>query len=257
MKIQQFKGIRQPLTPEQQDQKLKDVGKLYEKQFLREMMKQMRATVGEEGGFIPAGQAEKIFRGQLDEEYVEKWGDKGGIGLADMIHKQLVEKYGAQLGIKPQETRPMGPIKIDGPNASKGAIQIEHPNANHFMPMDESSNARGASGPSPMTLKSLKTTMRYDLQKAALGDNEVTAPWSGTLLGVKSLSADENLLEMAHDNGLKSQMVFRGQLDRGMAGELQPAKLQAGMEIQAGQRLGLLSPEAKTFFWTVDVTDSL
>ncbi len=257
MKIQQFKGVRQPLTPEQQDQKLKDVGKLYEKQFLREMMKQMRATVGEDSSFMPAGQAEKIFRGQLDEEYVEKWGDKGGIGLGDMIHKQLVEKYGAQLGIKPQETRPMGPIKIDGPNASKGAIQIERSQAGQFVPVGESSKQQTSPGPSAAALKSLKTTVRYDLQKAALGDNEVTAPWSGTLLGVKNLGGDQNLLEMAHDNGLKSQMVFRGQLDRGMAGELQPAKLQAGTEIQAGQRLGLLSPEAKTFFWTVDVTDSL
>src|SRR5689334_1125052 len=115
MKIQQFKAVRQPLTAEQQDQKLKDVGKLYEKQFLREMMKQMRSTVGEESGFMPTGQAEKIFRGQLDEEYVEKWGDRGGIGLGDMIYKQLIEKYGAQLGIKPQEMRPAGPIKINGP----------------------------------------------------------------------------------------------------------------------------------------------
>jgi len=233
MKIQQFKAVRQPLTPEQHDQKLQDVAKLYEKQFLREMMKQMRATVHEEGGFIPISSAEKIFRGQLDEQYVENWGDKGGIGLADMIHKQLLEKYGPQLGIRPQPMRPMGPIKIDEKNTLHNPLKVQ----------------AGAAGPA----RPAKTTMQYDLQNAALADSEVTAPWGGTLLGVKKLNADEHLFEMAHDNGLKSQMVFRGQVEK----ELQPSKMQVGTEIQAGQRLGLLSPEAKSFFWTVDVADSL
>jgi flagellar protein FlgJ len=248
MKIQQFKNIHQQAsTPEQVDQGVRDAAKQMEGQFLREMVRQMRSTVSEDGGFIPTSSAEKIFREQLDEQYVEKWGDKGGIGLADLIHDQIIDKYGAMMGLRPQESRPMGPIKIDNQKSSHGALKIENPNANHFIPMDT------ASGPSPDKLKSLKTTMRFDLQKAALEDNGVTAPWSGTLLGVKDLSADEHLLEMAHDNGLKSQMVFRGRLEK----DLQPSQLKPGAEIQAGQRLGLLSPEAKSFFWTVDVNASL
>jgi peptidoglycan hydrolase FlgJ len=233
MKIQQFKAVRQPLTPEQQDQKLQEVAKLYEKQFLREMMKQMRATVPEGGGFIPTSNAEKIFREQLDQEYVENWGERGGVGLADMVHKQLLEKFGPMLGIRPKMEVPTGPIKIDEKSQLTNPLKVQTAQAGGTRPM--------------------KTTMQYDLQKAALADHNVTAPWAGTLLGVKKIGADEHLLEMSHDNGLKSQMVFRGQ----MATELQPSKLQAGTEIQAGQRLGLLSPEAKSFFWTVDVTDSL
>ncbi len=231
MKIQQFKAVRQPLTPEQQDQKLREVGELYEKQFLREMVKQMRSTVNDEGGMLPTSNAEKIFREQLDQEYVEKWGAKGGIGLADVIHKQLREKYGAMLGINPQMAKPAGPIKIDEKHQIPNAVKVQ----------------------SPLAAKANSTTFQFDLQKAALADSDVTAPWSGSLLGIKSLSQDEHVLEMAHDNGLKSRMVFRGQLEK----ELQPSKMQAGAEIQAGQRLGLLSPEAKSFFWTVDGTGSL
>ncbi len=237
MKIQQFKPVRQPLTPEQQDQKLREVGELYEKQFLREMMKQMRSTIDDGGGMLPTSSAEKIFREQLDQEYVEKWGDRGGLGLADVIHQQLREKFGAMLGLR-QDAKPMGPIKIDAKSQLNNPLKIQ--------------NGQASSPTRPG-----KTTIQYDLQKAALGDNEVTSPWSGTLTGIKKLNADENVLELAHDNGLKSQLVFRGQIEKVMEKDLQPSKLQVGAEIQAGQRLGLLSPEAKSFFWTVDATDSL
>ncbi|MEZ0391268.1 MAG: rod-binding protein [Pseudobdellovibrionaceae bacterium] len=234
MKIQNYKNLRQPPTPEEHNQKLKDVSQLYEKQFLREMMKQMRATVSDEGGMIPTSNAEKIFREQLDHEYVEKWGDRGGIGLADMIHQQLLEKLGPALGITQRPVRPQGPIQIDEKSLQMNPLKLHQPK-------DSPTSQTG------------KTTIQYDLQKAALESPDVSSPWKGSLLGVKQLNQDEQLVELLHDNGLKSQLVFRGQLEK----NLQAAQLKPGAEIQAGQRLGLLSPEAKSFFWTVDVADSL
>ena len=233
MKIQNYKNLRQPPTPEQHNEKLQHVSKLYEKQFLREMMKAMRGTVTE-GGFMPANHAEKIFREQLDDEYVEKWGDQGGIGLAKMIHEQLLDKLGPALGIRPAPQRPVGPIKIDERSTQHNPLRVR------------AAETAGAGKPS-------KVVVQYDLQKAALEDKSVSAPWAGTLLGVKKLSEDESLVEMEHDNGLKSQLVFKGQIEK----DLQPANMKPGTEIQAGQRLGLLSPEAKSFFWNVDVSDSL
>lgn len=231
MKIQQYKNLRQPPTPEEHNQKLKDVSKLYEKQFLREMMKGMRGTVTE-GGFVKTSNAEKIFREQLDHEYVEKWGDQGGIGLAEMIHAQLLEKLGPALGIKPHPLKPQGPIQIDEKSLQQNPLKL-HP---------ELSSARSS-----------KSTLQFDLQKAALKNQQVSAPWQGSVLGIQSLQDDGLMIELAHDNGLKSQMVFRGSLEKNLQGEL----LKPGAEIQAGQRLGLLSPEAKSFFWTVDVADSI
>ena len=78
------------------DKQLKDVAALYEKQFLREMVKQMRSTVSE-SELMPTGFAEKYYREQLDHQYVESWGDTGGIGLGKMIYDQLLDRYGAQL----------------------------------------------------------------------------------------------------------------------------------------------------------------
>ena len=91
--------LRKTISAEELNQKLKDVGQMYEKQFLRELVKAMRTTVPE-SDFMKKTQAEQIFQEQLDHQLVEHWGDRGGIGLGDMISKQLVEKYGKNTGGK-------------------------------------------------------------------------------------------------------------------------------------------------------------
>jgi flagellar protein FlgJ len=214
-----FKPLRQPLTPEQQDAKLKDVGKLYEKHFLREMVKAMRGTVSE-GGFIKSSQGEKIFKDQLDQEYVEKWGDKGGIGLADLIHQQLIQKYGTQLGISSPIAKPRGPLPLD-----EKTTFLAQP----FKPQVASQ-------------KKFNMEFLRDLDSPSLGISSVRMPWEGKLMNSTRLGADEYMLDLAHDNGLKSQIVFKGQPLAGLRGQ----------ELQAGDRIGLLSPEARAFFWNVE-----
>lgn len=212
-----FQKLRQMMTPEQQDQKLKHVSELYEKQFLREMMKAMRSTV-HESGFIKASQAEKIFSEQLDQEYVEKWGAKGGIGLADMIHNQLLDKYGAQLGIRPAVQKPMGPIKLD-----------------------EKSNFRPKVTAAPANSELQKMSFEFFKEEGANGEpTELSMPWSGKLLGQYRLDQDENILHFEHDNGLQSSLSFRG-----VAKTLKPQTA-----IEAGEKLGVLNPEATKFVWS-------
>lgn len=213
-----FQKISQTRTPEQQDKKLREVGELYEKQFLREMVKAMRGTVSE-GGFIKANHAEKIFREQLDHEYVEKWGAKGGIGLADLIHQQLVDKYGPQLGIRPRIDRPQGPLPLD-------------------IKSNYTAKTLGADA------NSAKVSMQFskDMDEPSLGITTLKMPWQGKLLDSTKLGADEYLLNVAHGNGLKSQFVFRGQTYPGVMGQ----------DLEAGESIGLLSPEARAFFWNVE-----
>ncbi len=78
--------------------KMRDVAELYEKQFLRDMVKQMRSTVPTTDMF-KSSFAETYYREQLDQQYVESWGDKGGIGMGDMIYNELLEKYGPRMGL--------------------------------------------------------------------------------------------------------------------------------------------------------------
>lgn len=209
-------GLSQP-QQKSTDEKLHEVSQMYEKHFLGEMMKAMRSTV-HESGFLKTNQAEKIFRDQLDQEYVSKWGDKGGIGLADLIYKQMVEKYGVQMGLKAPVQKPQGPL----PLSEKDQFTAK--------PFHQKKNTENLS---------FRFDKSVQVNPAANKPMDVTSPWDGVLAAKKTLMTGETLLEVEHDNGLKSQLVFKG-----VAGSAAP-----GQKIQAGETLGLLSPEAKTFFW--------
>ena len=73
------------------------------------MVKAMRSTVHKDDGFLPTNMAENIFSEQLDQQYVEKWADKGGIGLADMIYNQMHERMFPQHNLAP----PAGPLPLN------------------------------------------------------------------------------------------------------------------------------------------------
>lgn len=207
--------------PEQKapEQKLREVSDMYEKHFLREMMKAMRSTV-KEGGFIQSNQAEKIFREQLDDQYVEKWGERGGIGLSNMIYDQLMNKFGVMMGIKAPVTKPVGPLAMDE-KSNYTAKPFQHPG------------------------KKQAVSYKFDVPPNAgppASPGSVSAPWDGVLLGKKNLADDQTMVEIEHDNGLRSQLVFKGGL----------SKVSTGEKLQAGDTLGFLSPEARALYWTIE-----
>lgn len=217
MKIERMRPMRQRNTPEELNQKLKDVSKEWEKQYLRQMTKAMRSTVTE-GGLIKTGQAEQIFREQLDDEYVNKWGDSGGIGFGDLIYKQLLEKYGPSMGITEDVQKPRGPIPLEKQNQFKLSKSPENIQRN------------------------LNLQFMQELQKPEMSVTELTMPWSGSVLGTKRISPEEYLLEVLHDNGLKSRLSFKGSVEPGLDGK----------KIQAGQKIGYLSPEASFVNWGIE-----
>ncbi len=221
MEVKRFTSLRQTVTPEMQDQKLKEVAQLYEKQFLREMVKSMRSTV-HESGFIKSNQAEQIFKEQLDHEYVEKWGQKGGIGLADMIYNQLLDKYGEALGIRRLD-HPKGPIQF----SEKDKIILKD------------------------SQKQASTASRFEFQSLnGFQNREVTSPWPGEIKKMYSLDVENHFMEIFHkDLGFSSELHFKG------INSLQSNGLKEGDPVLAGQRLGLLSPEARRLFWNINPTE--
>lgn len=213
--------MRRPV-PKSPEVKLREVSDMYEKHFLREMTKAMRSTV-HESGFIKSNQAEKIFREQLDEHYVEKWSERGGIGFSDLIYKQLIEKFGAQLGIKAAVEKPKGPLPVN--NAGYRARPFQHPGR-------------------PTSTMSYRIDVAPEIQGGLPrpGSRDVKAPWAGAFGAVKVLDDQSLQVDIEHDNGLKSQVVFKGTL----------SKLSTGQKVQAGDTLGFLSSEAKSIYWTVE-----
>lgn len=211
--------------PEQKsaEEKLRDVADMYEKHFLREMMKSMRTTVSP-SGLIKQNQAEKIFQEQLDDKNVDSWGDRGGIGLSNLIYNQLIEKFGERMGIKMPVAKPQGPLPLDE-KSSFTARTFQHPGKRQSM--------------------SYRIDRRNTTGKVLQQDNSIKAPWDGTLGEIKTMADSQTMVKVEHDNGLKSQLVFTGEV----------SKLSTGQKLQAGDTLGFLAPDAKSMYWTVESSE--
>lgn len=196
--------------------KIREVADMYEKYFMKEMMRNMRSTV-QEGGFLKANNAEKIFQEQLDDEYSTQANQRGGFGISELIYQQLTEKFGAQLGIPAQKMD-----KIHGPIPTDKKIKLE-----------ELINSPQQS-----------TYLLHPAQAANEKNVTVQSPWAGVLQNKNRLEGDKTSYSIKHDNGLESLILTQG------APSEETRHLSPGDKLEAGQPLGLAS-QASPLVWTV------
>ncbi len=67
---------------------LKKACQLFESLFLNELFKEMRKTIPQQG-LIKEQNSDRIYKSMLDQEYATRMAESGGIGLGDMLYKQL------------------------------------------------------------------------------------------------------------------------------------------------------------------------
>jgi peptidoglycan hydrolase FlgJ len=220
--IAKTRAVNPEVTSKEVDQKLRDVSSLYEKQFLREMVKAMRNTV-QKSELTPESMGEGIFREQLDHQYVETWGDQGGVGLADVIYNQLQERFNGG----PKMFPPAGPVPIDGGTQIK--IEESKPIGIPVVPLDSVEAANPA-------------TKKLTYQMLSEGrPSDITAPWAGTVMQSFSDGEGQQTLRLRHDNGLVSTLHFSGRSE-----DLSP-----GHTVEQGQRVGVLSSNHRPLTWQI------
>lgn len=204
------------------NQKVDEVAKMYEKQFLREMVKAMRGTVSFSDTTKP-NMAENIYREQLDNEYVESWGENGGIGLSDVIYEQLMDRYfdGGAKSLKQQ-----GGIQL----SDRDVLKV--------------SRMRNESLESPV---SKQVPLKVELKQSADGTAaQVKAPWDGDVVAKTRLDG-RTAVTLDHGPGVRSTLIFDG---------VPGADVQPGARIEKGRTVGVLSPEINSFFWNLNRTSS-
>lgn len=226
MKIQNGISLA-PLPPEakaaQQDANLREAAKMYEGHFLNEMVKAMRSTVKQEDGFIKPSFAEKIFTEQLDQQYVDGWSKKGGVGLADMIYNQIREQY-------------------------FGAGKKDIHQLNHMLPIAPKHEPHGIGSPDTIQMKTIpsqqgaKLSYRFEVQDPSTGGYEVQAPMAGKISQVGNLDQGWSVLHLDHGDGLSSELTFPGHVTESGLGQ----------RFEAGQRLGILDPKRPVLAWNLD-----
>lgn len=68
---------------------LKKVSQDFEALFLKKLFDEMDKTVDRKDSLFDGGNAEEIFRGMLNDERAKSISKSGGIGLGELIYKQL------------------------------------------------------------------------------------------------------------------------------------------------------------------------
>lgn len=94
MKIPKNPPAQPPISPWEREQreKLKEVAQKFEAVFVNQMVGSMRKTVSR-GGLVPESQAEKVFRGMLDQQHAEKISQSDQLGLSQMIYDHLLRMH--------------------------------------------------------------------------------------------------------------------------------------------------------------------
>lgn len=77
-------------------EQLKEACREMEAYFIQELYKVMRTSTQLGEGIITKGQHEEIFEDMLIEEQSKQATKAGGIGLADMLYKQLSKEQASQ-----------------------------------------------------------------------------------------------------------------------------------------------------------------
>ena len=85
----------QPRAAEE-DAKLRAACRDLEAVFLNLLMTQMRKTVPK-SSLVGGGNQEEIFRSMLDSETTKNMARAGGMGLADMLYRQLSPTVGGKI----------------------------------------------------------------------------------------------------------------------------------------------------------------
>ncbi len=87
-KSKEFATILEKASKEKDEKALHKAAEDFESVFIKMMLDSMRKTI-DKNGLIPKSHGEEIFESMLDQTYAERLANAGGIGLADMMYKEL------------------------------------------------------------------------------------------------------------------------------------------------------------------------
>lgn len=94
---------------------LKKVAKEFEEIFVNMLLKSMRSTIMD-GGLTEKSNQRGIFEGMLDEEFAKQISEKGGIGIQDMMVRQLQRYVDNTPPETPDSSAPEAVSPVEGAN---------------------------------------------------------------------------------------------------------------------------------------------
>jgi len=87
-----FEAMLQSAQEAQEYVAIRNAAQEFEAYFIQTLFREMRRTLNDEDSLIPRSDAEKIFQDMLDEQTARNAAQTGGIGLADTIVRQFIQR---------------------------------------------------------------------------------------------------------------------------------------------------------------------
>jgi flagellar protein FlgJ len=103
-KAKDFDAILKKASESKDNRALKEACVQLETYMLSQLFKQMKKSMISEEGLIPKGDYEKTFEDYMINNQSENMSKAGGIGLADMMYKQMMNTYGKETKESVQNT---------------------------------------------------------------------------------------------------------------------------------------------------------
>ena len=88
-------GVQDPSAGVRTREKAREAAKDFEAVFIAQMMAPMFEGISADGPF-GGGQGELAFRSLLIQEYGKAIADKGGIGVADSVYREILKLQGLE-----------------------------------------------------------------------------------------------------------------------------------------------------------------
>ncbi|MBK9294363.1 MAG: rod-binding protein [Oligoflexia bacterium] len=196
-------------TKDKRDPKMLQAAQMFENQFLRQLISQMRKTVPE-SDFMPDSNVQKFYKQQMDDNYANTWTENGGIGLADLIYQQMQDKMESRR-LKP-------PVKQNGEHMpiqpESRSSQIK-PNNSQKLPAtfweDKTSDLIARADKDLFLLKKTQSGLFIKSREPLPEHVDIKAPLNAKVLQAANLGEGKQMLILEHDKGLKTQFVHTGE----------------------------------------------
>ncbi|CAG1065607.1 Murein DD-endopeptidase MepM [uncultured bacterium] len=188
-----------PKAPSRGEKELRAAAAEFESLFINQMMKSMRDTIGKSELF-DGGNAEDIYTSMLDTELSKNMAKSGGIGLADMLLRQLSDGTGES----PAELQPVAPkpFVMEAAPVKAAPAPVGPAAENSFsFPLKEMKRISSAFGErtDPFTGKS---RFHHGLDIAAESGTPVYPASPGKVIFSGKKGGYGNMVEILHNDGL-------------------------------------------------------
>ncbi len=197
--------MQRPLLPSTTAPTATDAGQQLEAFFLRRMLAEMRASVGE--GMLSGGYAGKMFQEMLDEAMAEEISTTGGLGIAELMSAELepTSRSNVAVGNFVQAYQPAGGDLRNVPVTAR-------------MSSDFGARVHPVTG---------AKSFHEGVDLAATKGSDVAASGAGVVVRASSAGSYGNIVVVDHGGGLETRYAH-----------LDSMSVKVGQQVAAGDIVG-------------------